>query len=251
MLTESRGREENRAQKQLRLNIHITLNLVVCIVKSQTMKISKLFSFMVPKNTMFFDLFAEDTTNLVEQAKVFHQMFQLSDPEQIAACIRQIRDFEHKGDEITHQIFMELSDNFITPFDREDIHALTTSIDDIADFINGCASRIQLYNVKQFSKTMELMSEVLLKQVIEIDAAIKDMKSMKNVQRVREAIVRINSLENHADDLFDESIARLFAEAVDPLELIKTKEVLSSLETATDKCEDVANVLESILVKNS
>ena len=95
------------------------------------------------------------------------------------------------------------------------------------------------------------MSEVLLKQVIEIDAAIKDMKSMKNVQRVREAIVRINSLENHADDLFDEAIARLFAEAVDPLELIKTKEVLSSLETATDKCEDVANVLESILVKNS
>ena len=173
------------SEKQSRPNIHITLEVVVCNVKSQTMKISKLFSFMVPKNTMFFDLFAEDTKNLVEQAKVFHQMFQLSDPEQIAGCIRQIRDFEHKGDEITHQIFMELSENFITPFDREDIHALTTSIDDIADFINGCASRIQLYNVKQFSKTMELMSEVLLKQVIEIDAAIKDMKSMKNVQRVR------------------------------------------------------------------
>jgi uncharacterized protein Yka (UPF0111/DUF47 family) len=90
-----------------------------------------------------------------------------------------------------------------------------------------------------------------LKQVIEIDAAIHDMRSMKNVQRVRESIIRINSLENHADDLFDESIARLFAEASDPLELIKTKEVLSSMEIATDKCEDVANVLESILVKNS
>jgi hypothetical protein len=178
-------------------------------------------------------------------------MFHLTDQEQIASCIRQIRDFEQKGDDITHQIFMELSDNFITPFDREDIHALTTSIDDIADYINGCATRIQLYNVKQFSKTMELMSEVLLKQVIEIDAAIRDMRSMKNVQRVREAIIRINSLENHADDLFDEAIARLFAEASDPLELIKTKEVLSSLEIATDKCEDVANVLESILVKNS
>ena len=206
---------------------------------------------MVPKNGLFFDLFSEDTSNLVAQAKVFNQMFQLTDTEQIAGCIRQIRDFEQKGDDITHQIFMELSDNFITPFDREDIHALATSIDDIADFINGCATRIQLYHVTHFSKTMELMSEVLLKQVIEIDAAIRDMRSMKNVQRVREAIVRINSLENHADDLFDESIARLFAEASDPLELIKTKEVLSSLETATDKCEDVANVLESILVKNS
>ena len=250
-LTEFGGLVKLTAEKQSRPNICITTEGLVCKVNSQSMKISKLFSFMVPKNSMFFDLFAEDTTNLVEQAKVLHQMFQLTDQEQISGCIRQIRDFEHKGDEITHQIFMELSENFITPFDREDIHALTTSIDDIADFINGCASRIQLYNVKQFSKTMELMSEVLLKQVIEIDAAIKDMKSMKNVQRVREAIVRINSLENHADDLFDEAIARLFAEAVDPLELIKTKEVLSSLETATDKCEDVANVLESILVKNS
>jgi predicted phosphate transport protein (TIGR00153 family) len=206
---------------------------------------------MVPKNALFFDLFSEDTANLLAQAKVFHHMFQLTDQEQISLCISQIRDFEQKGDDITHQIFMELSENFITPFDREDIHALTTSIDDIADYINGCATRIQLYNVKEFSKTMILMSEVLLKQVTEIDSAIKDLRNMKNVQRVREAIIRINSLENQADDLFDESIARLFAEASDPLELIKTKEVLSSLETATDKCEDVANVLESILVKNS
>ena len=215
------------------------------------MKISNLFSFMIPKNALFFDLFSEDTANLLAQAQVFHQMFQLSDPDQISMCIKQIRDFEQKGDDITHQIFMELSENFITPFDREDIHALTTSIDDIADNINGCATRINLYNVKEFSKTMVLMSEVLLKQAIEIDSAIKNMRNMKNVERVRESIVKINSLENQADDLFDESIARLFAEASDPLELIKTKEVLSSLETATDKCEDVANVLESILVKNS
>jgi predicted phosphate transport protein (TIGR00153 family) len=206
---------------------------------------------MVRKNSLFFDLFAEDTANLLVQAKVFHQMFQMTDQEQIMNCVREIKELEQKGDEITHQIFMELSDNFITPFDREDIHALATSIDDIADNINGCASRIQLYNVREFSKTMELMSEVLLKQVVEIDAALKDMQNMKNEKRVREAIIRINSLENHADDLFEESIARLFAEASDPLELIKVKDVLSSIETATDKCEDVSNVLESILVKNS
>lgn len=215
------------------------------------MKISDIFSFMVRKNSLFFDLFAEDTANLLVQAKVFHQMFQLTDQDQIINCVREIKDLEQKGDDITHQIFMELSENFITPFDREDIHALATSIDDIADNINGCASRIQLYNVREFSKTMELMSEVLLKQVVEIDAALKDMQNMKNEKRVREAIVRINSLENHADDLFEESIARLFAEASDPLELIKVKDVLSSIETATDKCEDVSNVLESILVKNS
>jgi uncharacterized protein Yka (UPF0111/DUF47 family) len=98
---------------------------------------------------------------------------------------------------------------------------------------------------------MELMSEVLMKQVMEIDSAIRDLRNMRNAQRVRDAIVRINSLENHADDIFDEAIARLFAEQDNALVLMKQKEVLSGLETATDKCEDVANVLESILVKNS
>ena len=215
------------------------------------MKISNLFSFMVPKNALFFDLFAEDTANLVEQARVFNTLFSTHDKDQHLAIIRRVKELESVGDEITHKIFLELSSNFITPFDREDIHALATSLDDIADYIHGSASRIELYNVQEFSKTMEMLSEVIVKQVVEIDAAVKDMKNMRNAQRVREAIIRVNSLENHADDLFDEAIGRLFAEEVPALELIKIKEVLANLETATDKCEDVANVLESILVKNS
>lgn len=216
-----------------------------------TMGISKLFSFMVPKNALFFDLFAEDTANLVEQARVFSTLFTTHDKDEQANIIRRVKELETVGDDITHRIFLELSSNFITPFDREDIHSLATSLDDIADYIHGSASRIELYNVKEFSKTMEMLSEVILKQVIEIDEAVKDLRNMRNAQRVREAIVRVNSLENHADDLFDEAIGRLFAEEVPALELIKVKEVLSNLETATDKCEDVANVLESILVKNS
>ncbi len=215
------------------------------------MGISNLFSFLVPKNGLFFDLFAEDTANLLEQANEFNKLFATSDKTEQLAIIRRVKELENKGDEITHKIFLELSANFITPFDREDIHELATCIDDIADYIQGTASRIELYKVDEFSKTMELLSEVLVKQVNEIDAAVKDMRNMRNAGRVREAIVRINSLENHADDLFDEAIARLFADEVPALELIKMKEVLSNLETATDKCEDVANVLESILVKNS
>ncbi|MBL7942405.1 MAG: DUF47 domain-containing protein [Flavobacteriales bacterium] len=215
------------------------------------MKLSNVFSFMIPKNALFFDLFAEDTANLVEQAKVFTEIFKTSDKEKQQDIIRKVRELENKGDEITHKIFLELSSNFITPFDREDIHSLATSLDDIADYVQGTASRIQLYNVESFTKTMELISEVLVKQVTEIDTALKDLRHMRNRQRVRDAIVRINSLENHADDLFDEAIARLFADSTPALELIKMKEVLSNLETATDKCEDVANVLESILVKNS
>ncbi|MFY7707207.1 MAG: DUF47 domain-containing protein [Flavobacteriales bacterium] len=215
------------------------------------MGISNLFSFLVPKNGLFFDLFAEDTANLLEQANEFNKLFATKDKNEQLVIIRRVKELENKGDEITHKIFLELSANFITPFDREDIHELATCIDDIADYIQGTASRIELYHVDEFSKTMELLSEVLVKQVIEIDTAVKDMRNMRNAGRVREAIVRINSLENHADDLFDEAIARLFADEVPALELIKMKEVLSNLETATDKCEDVANVLESILVKNS
>jgi len=215
------------------------------------MGISNLFSFLVPKNGLFFDLFAEDTANLLEQANEFNKLFGTQDKSEQLAIIRRVKELENKGDEITHRIFLELSANFITPFDREDIHELATCIDDIADYIQGTASRIELYHVDEFSKTMELLSEVLVKQVSEIDTAVKDMRNMRNADRVREAIVRINSLENHADDLFDEAIARLFADEAPALELIKMKEVLSNLETATDKCEDVANVLESILVKNS
>jgi predicted phosphate transport protein (TIGR00153 family) len=215
------------------------------------MNLSRALNFLVPKKTSFFDLFSEDTQNLVHQSKVFSEIFKTTDREKRMALIREVRDLENAGDAITHRIFLELSSNFITPFDREDIHALATSIDDIADFINGTASRIQLYGVDNLSHTMELLSDVLVKQAQEIDVAVKDMRHMRNAQRVRDAIVRINSLENHADDLFDEAIARLFNESTDPIELLKMKEILSSLETATDKCEDVANVLESILVKNS
>ena len=204
---------------------------------------------MVPKNGLFFDLFAEDTANLVDQAKKFNQLFLTTDKNELNSIIRDIREYEHKGDEMTHKIFLELADNFITPFDREDIHALATSIDDIADYINGCASRIQLYGVTEFSKSMELMSEVLLKQVMEIDTAIRDLRNMRNAQRVRDAIVRINSLENHADDIFDMSIKQLFETENDFKELIRRREVYTVMEMATDKCEDVANVIETIIVK--
>lgn len=215
------------------------------------MGLSNIFSFLIPKNGLFFDLFAEDTANLVEQANEFNKLFDTTDKAEQKKIIKRVKELENKGDEITHRIFLELSSNFITPFDREDIHTLATGIDDIADYIQGTASRIELYGVENFSQTMEMLSDVIVKQVHEIDAAVKDLRNMRNADRVREAIVRINSLENHADDLFDESIARLFADEVPALELIKIKEILSNLETATDKCEDVANVMESILVKNS
>lgn len=204
-----------------------------------------------PKSGKFFDSFARATTNLVAMSQKFKELLDQPDEQLREPIVREIHDLEHVGDEITHRIFTELSENFITPFDREDIHYLATSLDDVADFINGTASRISLYQLKDIDQVMHSLASVLHRQTLEIDQGVQNLRNMKNAQRTREAIVRINDLENEADSIFDLAIARLFAEESNPIEMIKKKEILSVLETATDKCEDVANALESILVKNS
>lgn len=210
-----------------------------------------IFNFFAPKSSNFFESFAKATANLVEMSAKFKDMVGSSDENNREALIRDIKDLEHIGDEITHRIFTELSKNFITPFDREDIHYLATTLDDVADFINGTASRISLYKYKSFDDVLTNLAGVLHRQTQELHVAIDSLRNMKNAQRVREAIIRINALENEADSIFELAIARLFSDESNAVELIKKKEILSILETATDKCEDVANVLESILVKNS
>lgn len=165
--------------------------------------------------------------------------------------LKKIGDLEHVGDEITHQIFTELSSNFITPFDREDISYLASSLDDIVDYIHGSAKRLDTYKLGETSQAMRKLSEIIENSAKEINVAVVELKNMKNIVRLREAIVRINSLENHADDIFDQAIADLFETETNAIKLMKIKEVLSNMETATDKCEDVANVIETIIVKNT
>jgi len=215
------------------------------------MKLTRLLSFFSPKGSVFFKLFAEDAANLSVMSAVLIEVVHCTDPVRREELIRRIAELEHKGDEITHQVFMELGSTFITPFDREDIHALATALDDIADYIHGTGTRIQLYGMTEFSSSMKKMADIIHQLTAEIEAAVNSLEHLRHPQIAREAVVRINSLENHADDVFDEAIARLFAEVTDAIVLIKEKEVLSAMETATDKCEDVANVIETILVKNS
>jgi predicted phosphate transport protein (TIGR00153 family) len=210
-----------------------------------------LFSKFTPSTGKFFEAFSEATSNLVTISARLKDLVQANDDATRENIVREIRDLEHVGDEITHRLFIELSNNFITPFDREDIHMLASALDDIADFINGAASRISLYKFVDTDPVIASIVGVLNRQTTEIHQAVANLKNMKNAQRVREAIIRINDLENEADSTFELAIARLFSEEKDPIALIKKKEILSVIETATDKCEDVANVIESILVKNS
>lgn len=171
--------------------------------------------------------------------------------EKRTSLIRQIEKLEHTGDEITHQIFNEVSRTFITPFDREDIQHLASGLDDIIDYIHGSAKRIELYKVETIHPSMIKLSELILQCAEELNGAIQSLRSMNNMIKIREALVRVNSIENHADDIFDNAVARLFEDEKDAIQIIKIKEVLSALETATDMCEDVANVIESVIVKHA
>ena len=195
-------------------------------------------------------MFEKASGNLLETAVLLTRMVNTTEGDKRKDLLREIERLEHVGDSVTHDIFTELSTTFITPFDREDIHALTSAIDDVVDFIHGSAKRIELYKIHVPDATISKFAELIEKAGEELHKAISGLRDMKNVDVIRTACVRINSIENHADDIFDNAIARLFEEKKDAVEIIKIKEVLSVLETATDKCEDAANVLETIIVKN-
>lgn len=206
---------------------------------------------LIPKDKKFFPLFEKATGNLVAISKTLYEVTNTSNPEKRKELIRQIEHMEHIGDNITHDIYNELSSTFITPFDREDIDTLTSAIDDIVDFIHGSAKRMELYKIETMTPAIIKLSELILSSVQELHVAVSELKNMRDVTRIKEACVKINSIENHADDIFDNAIARLFEEEKDAVKVIKMKEILSALETATDKCEDVSNVINTIIIKTT
>lgn len=215
------------------------------------MSLNNILQYFVPKDRKFFPLFENGSANLVEIAQVLVKLLNSTDEGEKQELTKIIEDLEHKGDEITHQIYLELGKNFITPFDREDIHLLATVVDDIADFIHGSSTRIQLYKIHDITPAMKELGNLILQGCQDLDKAILELKNLRNLRLIAESCVRINSMENQADAVFERAVADLFEYEQDAKVIIKYKEVLSSLETATDKCEDAANVLESILIKHA
>lgn len=203
----------------------------------------------VPQDKKFFLLFDKAALNLSDAGKAMSKLVLATTKEERQLSFRDIERIEHIGDEITHEIFRELSKNFITPFDREDIHRLVSAIDDIVDYIHGSSKRIELYKVAECTSEMIKLSELLQTQTEELRRIIYELKNMDKVRNISESLVLINSIENHADDIFDNAVARLFENETNAIEIIKQKEILSALETATDMCEDAANVIDSIIVK--
>ena len=166
-----------------------------------------------------------------------------------AKLIKDLEDMEHVNDDYTHQIFTELGKNFITPFDREDIHYLASALDDIADYIYASAKKINFYRVNPNDIGIQKMADIIALGCVAVHNAVTELRNMKNMRKITDALVAINSIENQGDDIFDMSIERLFAEEPDAKEVIKKREIYQVMEIVTDKCEDAANVIESIIVK--
>ncbi|GAC1311925.1 MAG: DUF47 family protein [Mucilaginibacter sp.] len=215
------------------------------------MSFKKILQYFIPKDKIFSALFEQAANNVVAMATILVETVNSLNPETREELIKRIDKLENKGDEITHQIYLELGKNFITPFDREDIHLLASAIDDIADNIKGAANRMSLYRIDDFNIHIKDLSELILQASAELEKAIRELKDLKKVRHIADACIRINSIENQADDIFDRAVADLFLYEKDAIRLIKYKEILATLETATDMCEDAANVMESILVKHA
>jgi uncharacterized protein len=213
------------------------------------MGINTIFKIFLPKDRIFFGLFEEAASNITTMGKMLEQLVFETDSDKRISLTKQLEDYEHKNDELTHQVFTELSRNFITPFDREDIHYLATALDDVADYIWASAKKIQFHGVDPTDQGIQKMAGVINQSAMEIGNAVSQLRELKHPEKITEALVKINSMENHADDIFDMSIKSLFENENDFKELIRRREVYTVMEMATDKCEDVANVIETIIVK--
>ena len=203
----------------------------------------------MPKNTIFYELFEQVGITVHNMGLLLKQAVHEPEKSRRTQLISQLEDMEHRNDDTTHRIFTELSRNFITPFDREDIHSLTSALDDICDYIYGSAKKINFYQVNPDDTGIRKMAELIADATLEIKTAVDNLRDMKNLRRMTEAMVRVNSIENQADDIYDLNLERLFENENDMKAFIKKREIYQAMEIVTDKCEDAANVIESIIVK--
>jgi len=200
----------------------------------------------MPREEGFFDLFAKQADNVVVGAKALQQM--LSQYTGVPEQVQSVKAIEHEGDEITHGILTKLNQTFITPFDREDIHELCSQIDDVIDLIDAAASRFVLYRVDKVREgTLDLV-KVLVSATVEVSAAVHALGSPENALK---HCIEINRYENESDRICRTLIAKLFDEETNPVQIIKWKEIFEVIETAVDKCEDVANVIEGVILKSA
>ena len=213
------------------------------------MSFNSILKIFLPKDRIFYSLFEKVSEELVKMGAKVKEVVNEPSFEVRAKLIKEVEDMEHAMDELTHNIFTELGRNFITPFDREDIHLLASSLDDIADYMYASVKKINFYHVNPDDIGIKKFGDLIELGTVQVHKAVTELRNMKNMRQITDALVAINSIENQGDDIFDMSIERLFASEPDAKEVIKKREIYQVMEIVTDKCEDAANVIESIIIK--
>jgi uncharacterized protein len=208
-----------------------------------------MFFRFLPKDFDFFSLFEKQAEYAVEAASYLKELVAKGTLDE--SSLKKMHDIEHQGDEVAHAIIDQLNKTFITPFEREDIHALTKQLDDVIDMIYTIANRLRVYKIKKANKTLVEFASVIEESVRCIASAIKGLRNTKNTKPVSESCIEINRLENVGDLMRDKAVEALFKTEKDPLMVIKLKDIYQDAETVLDICEDVAHVVGSILVKQA
>jgi predicted phosphate transport protein (TIGR00153 family) len=208
-----------------------------------------MFGALLPKKSEFFDQFVKHAALSVDGAKLLQAL--LENPTNVEEQSRRIKAVEHDADTVAHQTLEMLHKSFITPIERGDIHRIVSRLDDILDYIEAASQRIWLYEIREITPEAKEMSRVLVRSTMAVKATVDSMHNMKDPVQIRSSCVEINRLENECDTLLRLGLARLFKEERDPLMVIKWKEIYENIEDATDRCEDVANVIEGVVIENA
>ena len=203
----------------------------------------------IPREEKFFDLFQASAENMVKAANSLKEM--VDSWEHVEGKVAEITELEHKGDTITHEIMSRLNRTFVTPFDREDIVQLAHVLDDVTDFIHSAADAMLLYKVERPGERAKELADIILQATEEIEKVLPQLKKRIILSSVLKRCVEINRLENLADRVYRSAIAELFDDSTDMAHIIKWREIYAHMESATDRCEDVADVLEGVAIKHA
>jgi len=203
----------------------------------------------IPKEHRFFELFEESAQNIVKASRVLKEM--LDSWQFIDSRVAEITELEHEGDTIAHQIIQLLHRTFVTPFDREDIAQLAHTMDDILDFVHSAADAMFIYKVDSPTERAKELADIIVQGAVEVEMAVHGLRRRSALKDIMERCVEINRLENMADRVYRAGMAELFDNTSDITQLIKWREIYEHMEAATDRCEDVANVLEGVALKHA
>ncbi len=204
---------------------------------------------LMPRTDTFFDDFEKQAAETVNGARQFKDL--LDDFTDVQRKTQAIKDTEHRADDITHRAFERLHTTFITPFDRVEIHRLLSAIDDVLDLTDAAAERVNLYDVGPVVPDARELAGVLVAQTVKMQEAIRGLRNVRESEKILLACREVNSLENQADSILRAGLARLFKSGADPLTVMKWKEILDLVETATDRAEDVANIIEGVVLEHA